>query len=79
MDWKTINLAPGSKLYKVHNYNLMHQGTHFSLEIDEFSDETFTGHGEHSTDKNYVIESVSGVSVEDCLENLIKKIQERTK
>ena len=78
MNWKNIKLPAGSKLLKVHNFTFMYQGSYYSIEIDEFNDNTFTGHGEHSTDKNYVIESVSASTLEGCLEALVNKIQNRS-
>lgn len=76
-EWKSLKLAPGGKLFKVHTFNLIHNGINFNLEVDEYNDGTFTGHGEHSTDKNFVIESVSGSDMKACLQALIKRIQSR--
>lgn len=75
MNWKMVSLPDGSKLFKTHNFTLMHRGTNYRLDIEEFADGTFSGHGEHSTDKSSVLESVSGTSLEDCLNALIKKIK----
>ena len=75
MDWKKTKVPEGAKLFKVHNFTYMIKGTNFHLEIDEFSDGTFTGHGEHSTDKNTVLESVSGKNIDECLGLLIKSIK----
>ena len=75
-DWKQANTGSG-KLFKVHNYTFMHKGTTYHIEIDEFADGTYTGHGEHSTDKSSVLESVSGSSIKECLESLIQKIESR--
>jgi hypothetical protein len=75
--WRNVKVPSGSKLFRVHNFNFMHKGTNFVLEIDEFSDGSYSGHGEHATDKSSVVESVSGSSLEDCLEKLIKKIESR--
>jgi hypothetical protein len=72
MDWKKTKIPEGAKLFKVHNFTFMLKGSTYHLEVDEFADGTFTGHGEHSTDKNTVLESVSGKSLEDCVSNLIK-------
>lgn len=77
MEWKATKLPAGSKLFKVHNFNFILKGVNFNLEVDEFSDGTFTGHGEHSTDQNYFIESVSAKSLSDCLSELISRIQSR--
>jgi hypothetical protein len=51
----------------------MIKGVTYHLEVDEFADGTFIGHGEHSTDKNSLLESVNGKSVQECLDALIKK------
>ncbi len=75
MNWKAVQLPEGSKLFKVHSFTYMRRGVTYLLEVDEFSDGTFTGHGEHSTDKNTVLESVSGKSLEDCVNSLIKSIK----
>ncbi|MBF0440763.1 MAG: hypothetical protein HQK54_02550 [Oligoflexales bacterium] len=78
MDWKTAKVPQGSKLFKQHNFIYMHKGVTYTLEIDEYHDNSFAGHGENSTDKNFIIESVSGKSVVDCLNGLIQKITGRT-
>jgi hypothetical protein len=76
-EWKSAKLPSGTKLFRVHNFNLIHSGVNYILEVDEYSDGTFTGHGEHSTDKNYVIQSVSATSMKKCVEALVQKIQDR--
>lgn len=75
MDWKKTKIPDGGKLFKVHNFTFMMKGTTYQLSVDEFSDGTFTGHGEHSTDKNTVLESVSGKSLEECVSTLIKNVK----
>ena len=75
MNWSKVALPEGAKLFKIHNFTYMHKGTTYHFEVDEFMDGTFTGHGEHSTDKNSVLESVSGKSVEDCVATLIGKLK----
>lgn len=75
-DWKQANIGAG-KLFKVHNFTYMFKGTTYHIEIDEFANGTYSGHGEHSTDKSSVLESVSGTSAKDCLDALIKKIETR--
>lgn len=77
MDWKKTRLATGSRLFMVHSFTYMAKGRTFILEVDEFSDGTFTGHGEQSTDRSHVVESVNGRSVQDCLEALIKRIDQK--
>jgi hypothetical protein len=77
MSWKEIRVHSGGKLFKVHNYTYMIKGVTYQLEIDEFGDGTFTGHGEHSTDRNSFVESVSGKSVDECLTNLVARIGQR--
>lgn len=75
--WRDINLPAGSKLFRVHSFMFMFKGSTFAIEVDEFADGTFTGHGEHSTDKSNVIEPVSSSSLQDCLQALISKIEAR--
>lgn len=70
MDWKKTKIPEGAKIFKVHNFTYMHKGVTYHFEVDEFADGTFTGHGEHSTDKNTVLASVSGRSLEECLSAL---------
>ena len=77
MTWNSIQLPEGGRLFKAHNFTFMYKGSNFTIEVDEFSDGTFSGHAEHARDKNLQIESVSGRSVEHCMEQLIKKIQDR--
>ena len=78
MEWKSAKVPSNSKLFKVHRFTYMHKGVNYLLEIDEFSDGSCTGHGEHSTDRNFVIESVSGDSIKESLDALIEKIASRT-
>jgi hypothetical protein len=78
MNWKNIKISQGSKLFKQHSFMYMHKGVNYILEVDEFHNGTFTGHGESSVDKNFVLESVTGNSIEDCIQNLITKISERS-
>jgi hypothetical protein len=78
MDWKSIKVPAGGKLFKIHNFNYIHKGTNFALEVDEYMDGTFTGHGEQASDQNYFIESVSGKDLGDCLGQLISRIQDRS-
>jgi len=75
MNWKKIPVPEGAKLFKVHNFAFMHKGVTYHLEVDEFADGSFSGHGEHSTDKNTVLASVAGASIEDCLANLMKNVK----
>lgn len=79
MDWKSAKIPQGGKLYKVHAFNFMYKGNNYHLQIDEYADGQFTGHGEHSADKNFVIESVSGSSINQCLTGLLAKIESRVK
>ena len=75
MNWKKVQAPEGAKLFKVHNFTYMSKGTTWHLEVDEFADGNYSGHGEHSTDKSSVLESVSGKSMEDCVSALIKSIK----
>lgn len=75
MNWKKVSIPDGAKLFKVHNFTFMLKGSTYHLEVDEFHDGTFTGHGEHSTDKSSVLASVTGKSVEDCVAALIAGVR----
>jgi len=77
MNWKTIKIPEGSKLFRIHKFTYMHQGVNYLLEINEMGEGKWIGHGEHSTDQNSVIPSVNGASLEDCLNQLISKIDSR--
>lgn len=77
MSWSSISLPHGSKLFRVHSFTFLHNGSNYTIEVDEFTDGTCSGHGEHSTDKSLQIESVTGRSIEECLNSLIKKIENR--
>ena len=77
MDWKKAKIPAGSRLFQVHSFTFMFSGKTYILEVDEFSDGTCTGHGEQSTDKSHVLESVTGRAVGECLDALIKKIEKR--
>ncbi len=76
MDWQMIKIPDGSKLFRIHKFTYMHQGVNYLLEINEMNN-TWIGHGEHATDQNSVIPSVNGNSLEDCLNQLIGKINTR--
>jgi hypothetical protein len=78
MDWKSAKLPAGGKLFKVYNFNFLYQGVNYLLEVDEYADGAFSGHAEHATDHNYVIESVSGKSVADCISGLCSRIEARS-
>ena len=75
MNWKKLSIPDGAKIFKIHNFTYMVKGQNFHLEVDEYADGNFTGHGEHSTDKNTVLESVSGKSLEECVNALVKSIK----
>jgi hypothetical protein len=77
MDWKNVKVPAGCRLFRGHTFTFMRKGVTYNLGIDEYSDGSFTGHGEHSTDKNLVIEAVNGVSLADCVNALIAKIEKR--
>ncbi|MEY4630718.1 MAG: hypothetical protein RIQ81_838 [Pseudomonadota bacterium] len=77
MEWKNIKVPPGAKLFKSHTFTFMVKGSTYHLEIDEYSDGSFTGHGEHSADRNTFVESVSGRTLNECLVGLIERIQGR--
>lgn len=77
MEWKNVKVPAGSKLFKSHNFTFMTKGRSWHLEVDEYSDGSFSGHGEHSTDRNSFVESVSGKSLNECLSALIERIQNR--
>ena len=74
MDWKKIALPSGAKLFKMHHFTFVHKGSNYSLEIDEYLDGLYAGYGEHTTDKNFYVESVSGKTFNECLDSLVKKI-----
>ncbi len=74
MEWKNLTLPAGAKLFKMHHFTFIHKGSNYSLEIDEYLDGHFAGYGEHSTDKNFYVESVSGKTLPECLDGLVKKI-----
>lgn len=63
MNWKLVAIPEGSKLFKSHGFTFVHKGSTYLLEVDEHRDGTFTGHGEHSTDKSTVLASVHGSSM----------------
>jgi hypothetical protein len=75
MNWKKLTVPEGAKLFKIHTFTYMVKGTTYHLEVDEFGDGSFSGHGEHSTDKSSVLSSVSATTLEDCLKALMAKIK----
>ncbi len=79
MSWEKVSLPSGTRLFKIHNFCFLAKGSNYLIEIDEFATGACTGHAEHATDANFVIESVSAPTVKDCLESVIKKIEQRLK
>ena len=77
MNWDQIQVPPGGRIVRVSHFTYIFNGINFIIEVDESPDGTVTVHGEHSTDKNFVVESVSGSSVEECLNGILKKISSR--
>lgn len=77
MNWNSIKVPEGSKLYRIHKFTYMHGGINYLLEINE-ENGAWIGHGEHATDKNSVVPSVNGSSVEDCVNQLIANISSRS-
>lgn len=77
MDWQAVKKADGSKLFRIHKFTYMYGGVNYLLEINEAGND-WIGHGEHATDKNSVIPSVNGTSLEDCLNQLIAIINDRS-
>ena len=77
MTWKQIAVLPGGKLFKMHQFTYMVKGVTYQLEVDEFADSSFTGHGQHATDRNNIVESVNGKSIDECLTQLVAKIGQR--
>ncbi len=78
MNWKTLKLPEGARLNKVHHFTYMIKGQTYQFEVDEMSDGNFTGHGEHSSDKNFVLASVNGSSMVECLNQLVKDVTSRS-
>lgn len=74
LDWKKVKLPDGAKIFKVHNFAVMHKGATYHIEVDEFADGSFSGHGEHSTDKSTVLKTVNGRTLEDCLTSLLSSL-----
>ena len=70
MGWKDIKLPKGCKLIKIHKFLYMANGVSYNLEIDEFADGMFTGHGEHASDESQQLKSVTGKSLAaPCISN----------
>ena len=77
MNWESVKSPEGAKLFKVHNYTYMYKGANYLIELNEYGDSKWVGHGEHATDKNSVVPSVNGSSAEECLNQLIDSINQR--
>jgi hypothetical protein len=77
MSWKKIAVHQGGKLFKMHQFTYMVKGVTYQIEVDEFADSTFTGHGQHATDRNNLVESVTGKSIDECVTLLVAKIGTR--
>jgi hypothetical protein len=77
MDWKNVKVPSGGKLMKVHKFTYMLKGATYLLEVDEYFGGTCSAHAEHSVDKNFVIETVSGKTVAECINLILEKISAR--
>jgi hypothetical protein len=75
MDWSKIKIPSGNRILKIHNFMYMRDGNAYELEVDEFSDGKFTGHGEHSSDESQQLNSVVGDTLETCLQALIDDVE----
>lgn len=74
MDMTGLNIPKGAKLIKIHKYLYMHNGSSYNLEVDEYSDGMFAGHGEHAADESQQLKSVTGKTLNECLQPLIDNI-----
>lgn len=77
MNWKSVEIPANYKVFRAHTFMIMNSGKTFTIEVDEYSDGTFTGHGEQTNDDSTVLASVTGTSVEDCLNQLIASVKSR--
>ncbi len=77
MDWKGVKIPKGNRIFRSHKFTYMHGGSNFIIEIDEGLDGASTGHSELSTDSSGIVPSVSGSSVQACLQAVIEKIKEK--
>jgi len=77
MEWKSVKLPTGAKLFRVHAFTFVVGGATYQIEVDEYQDGNCTGHAERSTDKSSIVEPVSARSIKDCLEGLIGRIKSR--
>lgn len=74
MEWSKVKLPDGCKLFRVHHFTYIFKGTTYLLEINEFSNGVFSGHGQKSIDESSVVDSVSASSLEECLQKMADKI-----
>ena len=77
MSWKSMKLPVGCKLFHAHSFTVDHGGKIYSIEVDEYADGSFMGHGEQANDSSSVLNSVSGASIEECLNKLILSIESK--
>lgn len=77
MDWKGIKIPEGSKLFRIHRFNFLHQGVNYLFEINELGPAMWIGHGEHATDQSSVIPTVNGASIEETINKLIAQVSKR--
>ncbi|MGE0174109.1 MAG: hypothetical protein AB7T49_15030 [Oligoflexales bacterium] len=78
MDWKNVKVPAGGKLMQVRNFTYMHKGATYLIEVDEYVTGNCSAHAEHSVDKNFVIETVSGKTIPECLNLILEKIHTRS-
>ncbi len=74
MDWDKIKLPANHKVFKVHHFTYLASGSTYKIEVDEGPGGLYTGHGEHSTDPSQQLKSVSGSSIEECLQKLVDSL-----
>lgn len=75
MSWKDLKVATGSQLFRLHNFLYLHQGKTYELEVNEYSDGRFVGHGEIANDPQSQLASVNGSNVDECVAKLVEAVE----
>ena len=77
MPWKDLTIEAGCQLFRLHNFLYLHKGKTYELEINEYSDGRFVGHGEVANDPQSQLPSVNGNSIDECVGKLVEEATKR--
>jgi len=75
--WKSVTISERERLFRISNYLFVSQGRSYSIEVQEAPDGTFLAHGENTSDPHDVLRSVTGTTMQECLQAIVDQIERR--